>query len=53
MDMIAKDVICKGVIKAKRQEDGANLVDLEVWTEDPDGNKTTPGTATVELPSRA
>ena len=53
MDMIDKDVICKGVIKAKRQENGENLVDLEVWTEDPDGNKTTPGTATVELPSRA
>ena len=52
MDMIDKDVICKGVIKAKRQENGENLVDLEVWTEDPDGNKTTPGTATVELPAR-
>jgi hypothetical protein len=23
-----------------------------VWTEDPDGTKTTPGTATVELPSK-
>ncbi len=53
MDMIDKDVICKGVITGKRQENGENLVDLEVWTEDPAGNKTTPGTATVELPSRA
>jgi acyl dehydratase len=53
MDMIAKDVICKGVITGKRQENGENLIDLEVWTEDPEGNKTTPGTATVELPSRA
>ncbi len=37
----------------KRQENGENLVDLEVWTEDPAGNKPTPGTATVELPSSA
>ena len=52
MDMINRDVICKGVVKGKRQENGAGLVDLEVWTEDPDGNKTTPGTAVVALPSR-
>lgn len=53
MDMINRNVICKGVIKGKRMEDGRHLVDLEVWTEDPDGNKTTPGSAVVELPSRS
>ena len=52
MDMIDKDVTCRGVITDKRQENGANLVDLEVWTEDPDGKKTTPATAVVELPSK-
>lgn len=52
MDMIAKDVRCRGVITGKRSENGRNVVELEVWTEDPSGNKTTPGTATVELPSR-
>ena len=52
MDMIDKDVTCRGVITGKRQEDGSNVVDLEVWTEDPDGKKTTPGTAAVELPSK-
>ena len=52
MDMIDKDVVCRGVITGKRQENGANVVDLEVWTEDPDGKKTTPGTAVVELPSK-
>ena len=51
MDMIDKDVICKGVVTAKRSENGFNLVDLEIWTEDPSGQKTTPGTATVSLPS--
>jgi acyl dehydratase len=53
MDMINKDVTCRGVITGKRTEGGRNLVGLEVWTEDPQGNKTTPGTATVELPSRS
>jgi len=52
MDMIDKDVVCRGVVTGKRQEDGSNLVDLDVWTEDPDGKKTTPGTAVVELPSK-
>jgi acyl dehydratase len=52
MDMINKDVRCRGVVTAKRSEDGLNVVELEVWTEDPSGNKTTPGTASVELPSR-
>lgn len=52
MDAVNRDVICKGVVKGKRQENGASLVDLEVWTENPEGNKTTPGTAVVALPSR-
>ncbi len=52
MDMIDKDVTCKGVVTGKRKEGGQALVELEVWTEDPQGSKTTPGTATVSLPSR-
>ena len=53
MDMINKDVTSRGTITGKRQADGNNLVDLEIWTEDPGGNKTTPGTATIALPSRS
>ncbi len=53
MDMVDKDVICKGAITGKRSENGENLVDLEIWTETPEGQKTTPGTATVALPSRS
>jgi len=52
MDMIAKDVTCRGVVTGKRSENGRNVVELEVWTEDPKGTRTTPGTAVVELPSR-
>ena len=53
MDMIAKDVTCRGVVTGKRSEDGLHVVELEVWTEDPKGTRTTPGTAVVELPSRS
>ncbi len=53
MDMVEKDVTCKGVVTGKRSENGDNLVDLEVWTETAEGRKTTPGTATIALPSRS
>ena len=53
MDAVDKDVICKGAITGKRSENGENLVDLEIWTETSEGQKTTPGTATVALPSRS
>ena len=52
MDMVDKDVVCKGTVTGRRSENGEHLVDLEVWTETPEGQKTTPGTATVALPSR-
>jgi len=52
MDVPGQDIICRGVITAKRQEDGKNLVDLDIWTEKPDGEKTSPGKATVLMPSR-
>ena len=53
MDYPGQVMTCKGVVTAKRQEAGENLVDLEVWTANPEGQKTTPGTATVALPTRA
>lgn len=52
MDLINKPITVKGTITAKRQEGGENLVDLDIWTEDADGKKTTPGTAVVALPSK-
>jgi acyl dehydratase len=52
MDVPGQDIVCRGVITAKRQEDGKNLVDLDIWTEKPDGEKTSPGKAIVILPSR-
>ena len=52
MDFPAEQMICKGKVTSKRVEDGENLVELEVWTENPRGEKTAPGSAVVALPSR-
>lgn len=50
MDVPNQDIVCRGTVVKKYQQDGENLVDLQVWTEDPNGKQTTPGTATVRLP---
>ncbi len=52
MDLLNREITVAGVVTAKREENGEHLVDLDVWTEDADGKKTTPGTAVVALPSR-
>jgi acyl dehydratase len=52
MDEPAQDIVCRGVVTKKRTEGGKNLVELDVWTENPDGKKTSPGTAVVALPGR-
>ena len=45
-------ITAKGVVTRKYQDQGANLVDCEIWLENKDGEKTTPGSATVALPLR-
>jgi acyl dehydratase len=52
MDYPNQDILCRGVVTRKYQENGQHLVDLDIWTENPEGQKTSPGTATVALPSR-
>ncbi len=43
---------CTGTVKAKRIENGEHLVDLEIDVVNEQGQSTTPGEATVALPSR-
>jgi acyl dehydratase len=43
-------VTAKGVVTAVRDEGGERVVDLEVWTEEQNGVKLAPGTATVAIP---
>lgn len=52
MDYPNQDILCRGVVTRKYQQDGEHLVDLDIWTENPEGQKTSPGTATVALPIR-
>ena len=52
MDIPVTPVTIKGVVTKKYQESGDNLVDCEIWLQNEKGEKTTPGSATVALPSR-
>lgn len=53
MDTPDQDIVCKGVVTKKYSEGERNIVELDIWTENPDGQKTSPGTAKVLLPSRS
>ena len=52
MDQPGTPVVCKGRVVKKYVEQGIHLVDCEIWLENAKGEKTTPGSATVMLPSR-
>lgn len=44
------DVItCKGTVTAVRDENGARLVDCDIWTENQDGERKITGSATLTL----
>jgi acyl dehydratase len=53
MDLPGSKVTCKGVVKAKRVEGNDHVVECDIWLENAKGEKTTPGTAVVILPSKA
>jgi acyl dehydratase len=53
MDVPGVKLFAKGRVVKKYVENGAHLVDCEIWIENAKGEKTTPGAATVILPSRA
>ncbi len=44
--------LCKGTVANKKVEDGQHLVECDIWVENGKGEKTTPGSATVILPSK-
>jgi acyl dehydratase len=53
MDQPGTKVTCKGKVVKKYVDNGDHLVDCEIWLENAKGEKTTPGSATVMLPSRS
>ena len=50
MDLPNKEFVCKGVVKKKSDEGGKKVVELDIWTENAEGKKTTPGSAVVVFP---
>lgn len=47
MDYPNEEETLGGTVTRKYEENGAKMADLEIWTQNPQGQKTTPGTATV------
>ena len=52
MDEPGRPITAKGTVIRKYQENGQNLVDCNIWLENDEGQRTTPGNATVALPMR-
>jgi acyl dehydratase len=52
MDVPDDALICKGSVTKKYVEGDRHLVACDVWLENSKGEKTTPGTAVVALPSK-
>ncbi|MBI2847400.1 MAG: dehydratase [Chloroflexi bacterium] len=52
MDFPGEPITCKGKVTEKYVKNGKRYVECEIWVENGRGEKTTPGNATVILPSR-
>ena len=52
MDEPGAPLTCKGKVTKKYVDSGEHLVDCEIWVEDTNGQKHTPGSATVALPTK-
>ena len=53
MNNVHEDLICNGKVTKKYVENGKNCARLEIWVENPKGDKTVTGNAVIALPSRA
>jgi len=52
MDIPGNKLICKGKVTNKYIKDGKHCVECEIWVENEQGQRTAPGTAILNLPSR-
>jgi acyl dehydratase len=52
MNKVNEDIICNGKVVKKYMEDGKHYARIEIWAENPQGEKTVTGAAVIELPSR-
>ncbi len=51
-DLPGQELTCRGRVTRKYVQNAEHIVECEIWTENPQGEQTTPGTAIVVLPSR-
>ena len=52
MNKVHEDIICNGKVAKKYVEENKHLARVDIWAENPQGEKTVTGTAVVMLPSR-
>ncbi len=52
MNFPGEALTCKGTVTKKYTEDGQHFVRCNIWAENPRGEKTISGTATITLPAR-
>ena len=50
MDIPGRPITARGVVTDKYESNGEYLVNCEIWLENDQGQRTTPGRATVSLP---
>ena len=53
MDPVDYTLTARGKVTGKREEDGEGVIECEVWVENQNGDRTTPGSAVVTVPKRA
>jgi acyl dehydratase len=52
MNFPGEDLVCKGRVTGKHADNGTSYAEVEVWTENPRGDRTVIGSAVVSLPSK-
>ena len=52
MDEPGTPIFCKGQVTKKHKTRGENIIECDIWMENAEGLKTTPGTAIFSLPER-
>lgn len=53
MNRVHEELFCYGKVSKKYEEQGKTLVKLDIWVENPGGDKTVTGNAVVSLPKRS
>jgi acyl dehydratase len=51
MNLVNEEIFCYGKVAKKYTEEGKNLAKIDIWAENPRGEKTVTGSAVVSLPS--